>query len=205
MDPLETLVRDSLATRADAAPDAGFLPRAVRVGVVRRRREQAAVAIGAVLGLAGLIIGLGVGLSRATGPRATEPRESGGGRVPAVVVPLSSGPGTPAVVTSTAADLSRGFAEHSPARVVWVATTLSAWYHLDGEPPPARDERVYVIELRGQARMTCLLCKGPVPVVGRFGISVVPVGGAGDGEAVVTDTDYPLWEIGTEYVLDGAF
>jgi hypothetical protein len=205
MDTLETLVRDSLATQGDRAPGADFLLRAVRVGVTRRRRERLAVSLGAALGAVGLV----TGLLLAFGPGATAPRTRDllrfSGHLPPVA---TAGPGqpVPAAVTAAADQLSHAFVAHPPARMVWVATSLNAWYGLERQSPVADDQRAYVVELRNAAPVACAMCKGLVTPVGRFGILVVPLqAGADGGEFVITDTDYPLADLGTVQTLDGEF
>ncbi len=201
MDTLETLVRDSLATQGDRAPGTDFLLRAVRVGVTRRRRERLAVSLGAAGLVTCLLLALGPG---ATAPRTRDPRQFGG-HLPPVA---TAGPGqpVPAAVTAAAGQLSHAFVAHPPARVVWVVTTLNAWYGLERQSPVADDQRAYVVELRNAAPVACATCKGLVTPVGRFGILVIPLrAGAGGGEFVITDTDYPLADLGTVQTLDGEF
>ena len=217
MDGLETLVRESLTAHEERAPEADGLLGAVRGGVARRRRRRT----GALCAALAVLVAVTGGVVAASGPGGSG--RGGPGQVtfgqggPEIDAPPGHDPPSlpprrppadpaPEVVRGVATGLSHGFAPHPPATVVWVETTLKAWYALEGETLDAQDGPAYVVELRLSAPTDCISCKGvnPYALTAQFAYAVIDVNGdkgGNGGEFVASKTEYQLDRIGTVHFL----
>ena len=162
----------------------------VALGARRRRRTAVGVAMAGVA----LVVAAAIGVQALI---------SGGGQqrvlpVAPTAQPTSRAAVTPAPVLTAAEQLWSGVETPGPVSVTWVTMTWGQWKQLDKSSDAPTDashvaDRVYVVQLRSDTAMQCLICKGLTPVTGRFATTVLPLQPKKDtGEFAMGNDDFGL-------------